>query len=497
MLLAHHETSRTSRRYQIQYDVSDSDGRAATSLILNITFVESAIITGSFFFIGQADSYSTAQNNAVALCNTSSVVNAAFTTTIASVFRSWLVGTTSAYVDQLTSGLGSDSSSTQATNAARLALFSDVTQPEVQVLNSTVDQNLTAQLTDNSAAGVQTYAYNVTLQVTVLTATLLSSVFVDVLNSTSSKRHLLFSPSLYLDQLEAQHSIITKASAQQAGLVAASVTTAAGWPDDRSSSTGMYSSSSDSRDSTVITDRTISSIDMYSSNSKTSSTVNGSGVHSHKKLYINGPSIGNSSSLKQSMYSNSSSSMGQSVYISSSNSHRLKQGVYSNTQKRSVYSSSHSSSSSEQIVNTGSSSITKHCVYISSSRPQSDNISSCCTQIGRSSSLEDHSEVAGSRRLQAITSSSAFPLASLLLFKMDLTLAAFEGTSGCSTDNIADLFYDGADLPEALSQLCSSSGDDFSLSQALLAVANSSIPLFQVNNVMPVPECYCRACFPA
>ena len=486
MLLAHHETSNASCRYQIQYDVSDSEGRAATSLILNITFVESAIITGSFFFIGQADSDSTAQDNALALYNTSSVVSAAFTATVASVFQLWLIGTTSAYVDQLTSGLGLESYSTQATNVARLALFSDVTQPEVQVLNSTVDQNLTAQLVDNSAAGVQTYAYNVTLQVTVLTATLLSSVFVNVLNSTSSTRHLLSSsPSLRSDQYEAQHSIITKASAQQAGLVAAAFTTAAGWPADRSSSIGMYSSSRHSRNSSII-----SSIDMYSSNSKTSSTVNGSGVHSHTKLYIDSPSIDNSSSLKQSMYSNSSSSMGQSVYISSSDSHSMKQGVYSSTQKRSVYGSSHSSSNSEQSVIAGSNSMTKHSMYISSSSPQSDNISSCLMQTGRSSRLEDSSEAVGSRRLQAITSSSAFPLASLLLFKMDLTLAAFEGTSGCSTDNIADLFYDGADVPEALSQLCGSSGDDLSLSQALLALANSSIPLFQVNDVLPLQGCY-------
>ena len=476
MLPAHRRTSSTSCRYQIQYDVSDSDGRAATSLILNITFVESAIITGSFFFIGQADSDSTAQKNALALYNTSSVVSAAFTATIASVFQLWLIGTTSAYVDQLTSGLGSASSSTQATNAARLALFSDVTQPEVQVLNSTVDQNLTAQLADNSAAGVQTYAYNVTLQVTVLTATLLSSVFVDVLNSTSSRRHLLsFSPSLLTDKLEAQNSIITKA--------AASFATAAGWPDDRTSSIGTYSSSSHSRGSSII-----SSVNMYSSNRKTSSTVSGNGEHSHTKLYINSPNIGNSSSLKPSMYSNSSSSMGQSVYISSSDSHSMKQGVYSRTQKRSLFSSSHSSSNSEQSVIAGSNSMTRRSVYISSSRPQRDNISSCLMQTSRSSSLEDNSEALGSRRLQAITSSSAFPLASLLLFKMDLTLAAFEGTSGCSTDNIADLFYDGADLPEALSQLCGSSGDDLSLSQALLAVANSSVPLFQVNNVKPLPD---------
>ena len=72
------------------------------------------------------------------------------------------------------------------------------------------------------------------------------------------------------------------------------------------------------------------------------------------------------------------------------------------------------------------------------------------------------------RKLRAAQSSSAFPLASLLMFKMDLALAAFQGTSGCSTDNIADLFYDGEAVPAALNELCDGSEPDWSLSQALL-----------------------------
>ena len=348
-------------RYQVQYDVTDSNGKAATPLVLNITFVESAIVTGSFTFISQAAGDSNAQEIALALYNTSSVVNAAFTATVASVFQTWLADTTSAYVSQQTAGLESGAALVQAINAARLSLFVDVLQSDVRVLNSTVDQNITAQLVTNSTASVQSYAYNVTMQVTVLTANLLSSVFVDVLNSTSSRRHLLSAATPFRsDPLEPQHSIIT-------AWLAGSKT--------RSNSSNM-----------------LSSMRMYNSNSSTVSS--------------------SSMPIPPTLYSSSSNTQGHST-----------------------------------------------------------------------SSMEAMGHVVRSRKLQATQSSSAFPLASLLMFKMDLTLAAFLGTSGCSTDNIAELFYDGADTPEVLEQLCGSSDNDFSLSQALLAVANSSIPLFQVSKM--------------
>ena len=366
--------------------MSDSNGKAATPLVLNITFVESAIVTGSFTFISQAAGDSDAQEIALALYNTSSVVNAAFTATIASVFQSWLADTTSAYVSQLTADLESGAALIQAINAARLSLFGDVLQSDVRVLNSTVDQNITAQLVTNSTASVQSYAYNVTMQVTVLTANLLSSVFVDVLNNTSSRRHLLGAASLFRsDPVEPQHSITT-------AWLAGSKT--------RSNGSNLCRDvSMDAHNRCSASSSILSSMRMYNSNSSTMSS--------------------------------SSMPIAPTLYSSSSN-----------------------------------------------------------TQGHITGSMEAMGHFANSRKLQATQASSVFPLASLLMFKMDLTLAAFLGTSGCSTDNIAVLFYDGADTPEVLEQLCGSSDNDFSLSQALLAVANSSIPLFQVSK-MPLPACCC------
>lgn len=281
-------------RYQIRYDVSDNIGSTAVPLILNITFSESATITGSFLLIGQAARNSTAQQIALALRNTSSAVNAAFTATVASAFQSWLRQNTSAYVAQLVTGQHTETAAVSVENSARLALFSDVVQPDVEVLSSHIDQNITAQLSSSSTAAVQSYVYNVTLQVTVLTASLLSSVFVNVLNG-----------SAHID-------------------------------------------------------------------------------------------VGR---------------------------HLLAESVALHPSKR--------------------------CLQQSSSQ-----------------------------------ASPTFPLASLLLFKVDLTLAAFYGTSNCSIQSIGDLFYGGADPPEALHQLCGSSAGDLSstasLNQALLGTTNSSIPLLQV-----------------
>lgn len=324
-------------RYQIQYDVSDSSERPALSLVLNVTFVESVIIIGSFLFIGQAASSSTAQQNVLALCNASSAVNAAFTATVASVFQSWLANTTSAYVSQLVTGQMSDAAGVSASNSARLALFSDVTQPDMQVLNASIDQNITSMLVGGSTAAVQTYVYNVTLQATVLTASLLASVFVDVLNdsdSTVNSRRLLSEP-LAMDKL--QHNTDTRAWLQ---------------PE---------------------------------------------------------PNLG--TALKQ------------------------------------------------------------HDDYSS----------------GSSNEYEDSRNRANPRHLQATQTSSAFPLASLMLFKVDLTLAAFQGTSGCSKTSIGNLFYGGADPPEPLQHLCAKSDGDLSFNEALLKLADGSIPLLQVYHIIFPP----------
>lgn len=379
--------------------------------------MESAIITGSFLFIAQAVDSSTAEKNAAALYNTSTVVNAAFTATVASVFQSWLADTTSAYVNQFVTGL--TAAQIRTTNEVRLALFSAVTQPDVQVLDSTIDWNITAQLVENGTASPQSYAYNVTLQVTVLTVELLSSVFVSVLHSTSSRRHLLAHTVVPANQLDLQHSSIEPGSAWQAETAGnASVTM---------SETEAHSSSSTGSGSAVYTD-----------SSRSSSSIN-----SDIRMY----SGSNQSSLQ------CKSSKIEHVYNSSSKSSQCSSGSGGRVYNGSVRSSTCNSNS-------------RYYVHSSSS--------------------------ASSRRLQATQSSFAFPLASLLLFKMDLTLAAFQGTSGCSTVAIADLFYNGADVPATLSQLCGDSDADLSLSEALLALANSSIPLFQVPHCCITLLYHCR-----
>ena len=312
-------------------------------LTLNITFVESAIITGSFTFISQASSSLAAQQDVLTLYNSSSSFNALFIVNIASVFQSWLANATSQYVADLTAGLETNSAVVQATNTVRLGLLSNVLQPDVTVLNATIDQNITAMLSDSSSTVLQPYAYNVTIQVRVVTATLLSSVFVSILNSTSSRRLLMASPD-------------TSSQAIQ-------MTTAGTAPE---------------------------------------------------LLPI---------------------------------SHR------------------HSIATSSHLV---------------TARAQ-DPVASTATPMSQQGNTSPADTLVSSGHRQLLQSSSAFPLASLLMFKMDLTLAAFQGTSGCSRPSIAALFYAGSTPPAALNDLCSSSTMDLSMSQALLAAANGSLPLLQVH----------------
>ena len=68
---------------------------------------------------------------------------------------------------------------------------------------------------------------------------------------------------------------------------------------------------------------------------------------------------------------------------------------------------------------------------------------------------------------------------------MDMLLAAFSGTSGCSTDGLTDLFYEDSEPPDTLAELCGGDGgsQDLSLNTALLGTANSSVPLLQVGCV--------------
>ena len=355
--------------------MADSDNVAATPLSLNITFVESATVTGSFLFIAHAASSGNAQQDIAALLNTSSPFNTAFTSMIAAVFQSWLAESTSTYVTQLTAGLDSDSALVQAVDTERLGLFSHVQQPDVTVMNATIVQDITNVL-DASSSTVTRYAYNVTVQVSVVTANLLSSVFVDVLNATASRRRLLAMPYMPHPAQQKLSHVPDAGDAAATSCLTATPQLIAASPRQLGCQDGIISSR-------MIDNSNVSNVSSSSSNSINSSSGN---------------SIGSSTT----------------------------------------------------------------------------NTSSRMPDVSRSS-------VSYSRRkLRATQSSSAFPLASLLMFKMDLTLAAFQGTSGCSTDNIADLFYDGEAVPAALDELCDGSEPDWSLSQALLEIANSSLPLLQV-----------------
>lgn len=438
-------------RYQIQYDVADSTGRAATSLALNITFTESATVTGSFLLIGQAASTSIAQETALALLNTSSVVNAAFRSTVAAVFESWLTETISVYVTQLMTGDASDAALIQATNPVRLGLLSDVLQTDVKVLNSIIDANVTALLADNGTATLQSYAYNVTLQVTVLTTNLLSSVFVGVLNGTSSRRHLLAAPATHEADLLASdlsfHTAEHRVHAESESIGMAQHSRSSAQVNKRAElyvrGTAWHNLTAKAAAGSAVTDLARTAGSPILNYSGSTSSINGSSSHGDNHMYT-------SSSFDKGSGTHNSIGMYNNSRHSSNSSSMYKSGVSSKTNCSSsgskapdgMYSSSNSSSNKPYIR----------------SRQSASN-----------------------RRLQATQSSPSFPLTSLLQFKMQLTLAAFQGTSGCSTANLAELFYGAATVPEVLHQLCGDSQGDLTFSQALLGIANSSIPLFQVS----------------
>ena len=367
-------------RYQIQYTVLDADNVAATPLTISITFTEVALVTGSFLFIGQADSTSSAQLQAQQLNTTGAAPNAAFTTAVASVFQSWLTSATSSYVGQLTATLGTTAATTAATNTIELGLFSSVLAADVTVLNVTTDENITMALNVNSSEIIQNYACNVTLQVVVLTADMLLSVFVDVLNSTYTKRRLLSSSDLPWTQPDAYHepSQAMQTSPEAAALLLDKLPLPFQQPHQ-----------------SLVASKTNHAWqpDME--------------VHSSRSFAV-------PSTMQQPL--------GQSMLP-------------------------HEDKPTEQ--------------------PTAGVISH-------------------SRSLQSSGSSSTvFPLASLLQFKMDMLLAAFSGTSGCSTDSLTDLFYADSEPPDALAELCGGDGgsQDLSLNTALLGVANSSVPLLQVGCV--------------
>ena len=180
-------------RYQLQYTVVDADGRGAQPLTLSVTFVEKAVVTASLLFMGHALSPGAAQSQIEMLNSSNTRFSKAFSNATASALQSWLASATATYVQQMTSSLGTNAGMVAAVNTLRLGLFSSVTQADVTVLDVGINETLSAAANFNSSSLVQKYVYNVTLQVVVLTADMLLSVFVDVLNSTYVRRRLLSS----------------------------------------------------------------------------------------------------------------------------------------------------------------------------------------------------------------------------------------------------------------------------------------------------------------
>ncbi len=381
-------------RYLIEYGASDSSGVAAAPLTISITFVEVALVTGSFLFIGQADSTIEAQQHAAQLYTPGTAPNSAFTADIATVFQTWLASNVTTYVDQMTAALGASTAVIAAVNTLELGIFSTVLVPDVTVLNATIDQNVTSLLSINSSNPSQTYAYNVTLQVAVLTADMLLSVFVDVLNSTDSRRRLLSSSDLA--SAAVQNSMLPLPKHMLARPDRAAVL-----PGKMLAESSQSASTSKHLPFSMLPE----------------SIPQGGGL------------AGNWAAIVQNI------------------------GV-------------------EQ---------TDGCPAVGCSHAAPLNSFPALFHSTLHQIMMLHA-TGHLRSLQSTTSASEFPLASLLTFKVDLLLAAFGSTSGCSTASVTALFYDDEDTPESLDDLCGtdSGAVDLSMNQALLASTNSSIPLLQV-----------------
>jgi hypothetical protein len=381
-------------RYLIEYGASDSSGVAAAPLTISITFVVVALVTGSFLFIGQADSTIEAQQHAAQLYTPGTAPNSAFTADIATVFQTWLASNVTTYVDQMTAALGASTAVIAAVNTLELGIFSTVLVPDVTVLNATIDQNVTSLLSINSSNPSQTYAYNVTLQVAVLTADMLLSVFVDVLNSTDSRRRLLSSSDLA--SAAVQNSMLPLPKHMLARPDRAAVL-----PGKMLAESSQSASTSKHLPFSMLPE----------------SIPQGGGL------------AGNWAAIVQNI------------------------GV-------------------EQ---------TDGCPAVGCSHAAPLNSFPALFHSTLHQIMMLHA-TGHLRSLQSTTSASEFPLASLLTFKVDLLLAAFGSTSGCSTASVTALFYDDEDTPESLDDLCGtdSGAVDLSMNQALLASTNSSIPLLQV-----------------
>ena len=378
-------------RYQITYTVVGADGVAATPLTLSITFVEVAVVTGSFLLIGQAPDASVAQQRALQLNTTGSAPNAALTTAVANVFQTWLASATSSYVKELTATLGTTAANIAASNTLQLGQFSSVTMQDVTVANVAIDPNVTAVLKTESSADGQNYAYNVTLQVTVLTADMLVSVFVDELsNSSGSKRRLLLS-------------------------------------------------------------RSGAGTDNLSTASEQKRPADAAVQHKVTCQFAGGGLLPSLSPTGQLLLQQLGLETPQLL---------LPVGA--------LTIEPHTASVSAQQ--------TQHMQHTPPVLPYTSHVSALHRAGPIQSLLLRH-------LLQSTASTAVFPLSSLLLFKKDLLLAAFTSTSGCSTDTIAELFYQGSCFPDAVEAICGDNNGlaDYSLNMALLATSNSSVPLLQVN----------------
>ena len=183
-------------RYRIKYSASDFTGAAASPVTIDITIVEVALVTGSFIFIAQADSILNAQQHAAHLYTAGTAINSVLTADLATVLQMWLMSAASTYVNQMTAYLGANADTVAAGNTLQLGLFSAVVPADVTVLSASIDWSNTEALNTDSSSASQKYAFNVTIQVAVLTSNMLQSVYVDVLpnlaglSSPSSRRRL-------------------------------------------------------------------------------------------------------------------------------------------------------------------------------------------------------------------------------------------------------------------------------------------------------------------
>jgi len=395
-------------RYLIQYSVSDSSGVAATPLTISITFVEVALVTGSFLFIGQADTAAQAQQHATQLYTSGTAPNTALTTDVAAVYQTWLTSNVTGYVEQMTAALGASTAVVAAINTLELSLFSSVRVSDVTVLNATIDQSITSILNVNSSHTVQNYCYNVTLQVTVLTADMLLSVFVNVLNSTASRRHLM-SSSDFLSTTISSNMLPLPAHVP------------------------------------AIPD--LAAVSSHLSGSMLAEPFENATISKHLPYDMIAEPFQHEQDLAGSIAAS---------ILSCSTAQQGPQTGGCDTQQ------------TAQLLST------RNLATPSSVRPTTIDSMLHLHQMMLQAQVH-------TRRLQSTTSASTFPLVSLLTFKVDLMLAAFGGTSGCSTASVAALFYEDEETPESLDDLCGTDGGtDLSMNQALLASANSTVPLLQV-----------------